>query len=120
MEKNYSALIGVPYEKRDCYGIVIDFYKEVLGVELKNYYTEIPETSMQSQNLIYSSMGDFKKVDIPQFGDIIVIKLKRVESHIGVYVGEDKMLHTLKNIGCHIENISKYRRMISGYFRMPQ
>jgi len=118
MEKDFSHLIGIPHEEKDCYMLAVAFYKDVLGIELKNYYSEIPETSEQSSNLIYTSMGDFKKVDVPQFGDLIVIKLKRIESHIGIYIGNDKMLHSFKNVGSNIESISKYRRMISGYFRV--
>lgn len=117
MEKNFSHLIGIPYEQKDCYALAVAFYKDVLGVELKNYYTDIPESQIESSNLIYSSLGDFKKVEVPEFGDLVVIRLKRIESHIGIYVGEDKMLHSFKNVGSNIEGISKYRRMITGYFR---
>lgn len=118
MEKNFSHLIGIPYEQKDCYALAVAFYKDILGIELKNYYSEIPESAIESSNLIYSSMGDFKKVEVPQFGDLIVIKLKRIESHIGIYVGEDKMLHSFKSVGSSVEGLSKYRRMISGYFRI--
>lgn len=118
MEKDFSKLIGIPYSELDCWGIVREWYKIVYGIELKHYYQEIPKNRDIANNLIYSSMGDFKKVDSPIYGDIILIKLFGVESHIAVYLGNGKILHTSHNTGCIIDNLSKWQKVVTGYFRV--
>jgi cell wall-associated NlpC family hydrolase len=115
-----SKLIGTPYEKRDCWGIVVDFYREVLGIELKSYYTDIPKSRDSAKALVYSSMGDFEEVKTPEFGDIILIKLYDIESHIAVYLGEEKMLHTTLHSGCVIERVSRWKHLIVGFYRVKK
>lgn len=118
MNKDYSCLIGIPYEKYDCWGIVREWYKIVYGIELKHYYSEVPNDRNIANSLIYSSMGDFKKVETPEFGDIVLIKLFGVESHIAVYLGDGLILHTSKNTGCIIDRLSKWGKVVTGYFRI--
>jgi cell wall-associated NlpC family hydrolase len=67
-------------------------------------------------------MGDFKKIDEKeiQFGDIILIKIFGVDSHIGVYLGEDRMLHTTLHSGCVIERVLRWKHLISGYYRVEK
>jgi len=120
MNKNFNELIGIPYEKYDCWGIVREWYKIVFGMELKHYYHEIPNNRDIANNLIYSNMGDFKKVDSPEFGDIVLIKLFGVESHIAVYIGEGKILHTQHKTGCIVDKLSKWEKLVTGYFRVDK
>lgn len=120
MQGDYSKLIGTCYTKLNCWGVVREFYKIVYGIELKHYCEETPENRDITKNLIYSNMGDFKKVDTPEFGDIILIKLFGVESHIAVYLGEGKILHTSLKTGCIIDNLSKWEKVITSYLRVDK
>jgi len=103
---------------KDCWGIVVEFYSYELNIELKNYYEEIPNNRKVANSLIYSNMGDFEKVETPNYGDIILMKYKGVESHIGVYLGKGKMLHTTETTDCVVENISKWEGLITGFYRV--
>lgn len=114
----YFELIGIPYSEKDCWGIVVDFYKLEFGIELKNYYDAPPNDIGKANKLIYSSMGDFEKVSDLKIGTILLISFKGIESHIAVYVGEGKILHSYDPVGCVIEPISKWEKLITGYYRI--
>lgn len=116
---DYSKLIGTPYSEKDCWGIVVEFYKIVYGIELKRYYEEVPTNRDIARNIVYSNLGDFSRVEDKdkRFGDIILIKLYGVESHIGVYLEEDLMLHSTLHSGCVVERVTRWRHLISGYYR---
>jgi cell wall-associated NlpC family hydrolase len=114
----YAKLIGTPYEVLDCWGIAREFYIMEFGIELGRYYEEIPNDRDIARDLIYTNKGDFKKVLVPAFGDIILIKLFGVESHIAVYLGEGKILHTSKHHGCYIDNLSKWEKLVTSFYRV--
>jgi cell wall-associated NlpC family hydrolase len=118
MEIRYSKLIGIPYLQLDCWGIAREFYALQYGIELKRYYDEIPQDRDLASNLIYHSKGDFIRIDSPEFGDLILIKLFGVESHIAVYLGGGKILHTSKNHGCHIDSLAKWQKLVTSYYRV--
>lgn len=117
----FFKLIGIPYETLDCWGIVRKFYKLVFNLNLKQYYEEVPETRDMAENIVYASMKDFVEVkDKREFGDILLIKLFGVDSHVGVYLGNGTMLHTSKHSGCLIEKISRWERLIVGTYRVKK
>lgn len=113
----YSKLVGVPYSELDCWGVVREFYRLVMGIGLRHYYDHVPNDDRVAEGLVFSHRGDFKEVDKPEFGDIILIKLHGIECHIGVYLGEGKLLHTMRGSGCVIDNVARWKKMISGYYR---
>ncbi len=118
--QNFSNLVGIPYAKMNCWELAQAFYQQVMNADLKHYYEDdAPPTPQATETLIYSSIGDFKKVlGTPEFGDIILISILGVESHIAVYVGDGMMLHTSRRMGSVLERTSKWKRCISGYYRL--
>lgn len=118
--QDYSNLIGVPYEKMNCWDITKAFYENVLGIELKHIFEGPTPQKETTRALIYSNMGDFEKAETPEFGDIIIIKLRNIESHIAVYLGFDKMLHTTNSTGSCIDRITRWKPMIIGFYRIKR
>lgn len=118
MEKNFSHLIGVKYEKLNCWELCKEFYKTVFSIELKHYYDSIPEGRNEIKALISTHEKDFHKVRSPKFGDLLTIKMHGVESHIAVFVGNGMFLHTTKGTGSVIDRIAKWNRMIVGYYSL--
>ena len=55
---NYSELIGIPYDKLDCWGIALEFYRKVFNIELKRYYDEVPNNRDIAKNLIYHNLSN--------------------------------------------------------------
>ena len=114
----FSNLIGIPYSKKDCFEIVRDFYKQVLGVELKHYYDSPGQEAYAARDLIYTSMGDFVKVESPQFGDLVLLKIKGIECHIGIYLGNNQLFHSSRYTGSVIDRMSRWQNVVSGYYRV--
>lgn len=109
-------LVGVPYETMNCWDLAKIFYRDAFGIELKHYY-EDPDNRLATQNLIYTNKSEFLKVDTPSYGDIVIMKVKGIESHIGIYIGEGLMLHTTKATGSVIDRTERWVKTIVGYYR---
>ena len=116
--QDYFKLIGIPYSEKDCWGIVCEFYRIVFNIHLKQYYETVPENRDIAKSIVYDSMKDFVEVKECKFGDLLLIKLFGVESHIAVYLGEGKMLHTSEHSGCLIERTSRWEKLIVGIYRV--
>jgi cell wall-associated NlpC family hydrolase len=119
MKADYACLIGVPYKELDCFGVVQKFYDICFGIDLGINYSGLPEEA-KILEMVEASKGRFIEIgeEEPIFGDLILIKIKGIERHIAVYLGNDKMLHSLANTGSCIEPIYKWRNMVSGIYRV--
>lgn len=115
--QDFSSLIGIPYETLDCWGIAKEFYKIVFNRNLKAYYENVPETRDLAQSIVYDSMKDFVKVNDRKFGDLLLIRLYGVESHIGIYIDNGQILHTTKHSGCVVDRIARWEKLIVGTYR---
>lgn len=115
-----NALIGVPYCEADCWQLAVRFYSLVFQVDLKHYYDETPRDRADRRCLIYSNRGEFELVDSPEFGDLILISILGIESHIGIFLGGDTFLHTKEATGSVIDRVSRYRTRITGYYRLKR
>lgn len=118
MKPETIALIGTPYEEKDCWGIAVKFYEYEFNKELKQYYEKVPNDIAIANSLIFANVRDFIKVETPQYGDLIIIKFRGIESHIGVYIGEGKMLHSSHSTDCVVEDLERWKKFITGFYRM--
>jgi cell wall-associated NlpC family hydrolase len=115
--KDYSNLIGVPYSKLNCWELCQKFYEQVLNLPLSQYFdSAYTEDKNYVNSLIRSSERDFTKVKSPKFGDLITIKIRGVECHVAIFVGEGLMLHTSKKTGSVIDRIARWNTVIVGYY----
>ncbi len=110
--------VGRPYESYHCFDLVKEFYLDHYEIDLRNFYDgkDIPDKETVS-TLIVSNKGNFIESEVPEFGDIVVIKLFGIESHIGVCIGGGRFIHSRKGSGSSIESLSRYKKLVSGYFR---
>lgn len=118
--KSFKHLIGVDYETLDCWGLVVAFYKDVFNLELRDYYSVRPTNLEDTKNLIYLGMDDFDRVSLDSqlfFGDILVAKVLGVESHILLYIGEGKVLHSSRKAGSVIDRYDRWVKLVTGAFR---
>lgn len=121
ISKVCSNLVGTPYSELNCWGVVRLFYKEVFNIELKNYYDNPILDVHKAGKLIYTNKGDFVEVtpDRISTGDILLLKLTGIPSHIAVCIGGNRMLHTTAGAGCVVEKISStWRKNIDGVYRV--
>jgi cell wall-associated NlpC family hydrolase len=105
----------------NCWDLSVYFYLSEFGIDLKHIHSEKDTPPREeTRNLIYSNKGEFEQVVSPEFGDLIVLKVLGIESHIAIYIGNGKMLHTSKRIGSVVERVEKFKKHIFGYFRIRQ
>lgn len=112
-----SKYIGKEYEKYNCLDLVKEFYADQYGIIIKDYFEGPVPAKKDIECLIVSNKGEFEQVRSPRFGDIVVIKLYGYSSHIGVCIGEDKFLHSVRTAGSCLDTLSRYSRIIEGYYR---
>ena len=103
----------------NCWDLTRAFYSQVFDLELKHYYLDEPKDRSETQDLIYTNKGDVVKVQTPKFGDLVILRILGLESHIAVYLGEGRILHTSKRQGSVIDRLAKWDKVIVGYFRFP-
>jgi cell wall-associated NlpC family hydrolase len=112
----FSKIIGIPYDVLDCWGVVKKFYG-LHGIELPEHYTKRPSSLKLSEETIRESLDFYTKVNDMRYGDILVINLAGTNSHIGVFVGDGRFLHTtIKSNSC-LDRIAAWKRRIIAIYR---
>lgn len=124
-----KKFIGIPFSDNEaqdfsgtnCYGLVRLFYKEHLNIE-------IPELKVQSQhsNRVWATylneiQGNWITVEEPELYDVVAmaqdVRHPRIVQHVGIYLGNGKILHTLNKIESHVVSIENVKHSIKGYHR---
>ena len=116
----YIKYIGLPFEQYDCYNLVKLIYKEVhnkdiLDTNIKHYESEKINNQYEDESL------NWLKVDEAKEGDIVAIRLDsnipKIVTHFGVMINNHQMIHTTKATNCVVENITKYYKLVAGFYR---
>lgn len=124
-----NQYVGIPYKAGgrgydgcDCYGLVRLVLKEQFGKDMPEYGDCISHGSDESHRLIsdHLPLVDAFRPDVPRAGDVVVLKIRGLPSHVGVYLGGGKMLHTLAEHDSAIESVDspKWVKRIEGYYRV--
>ncbi len=121
---NYSDLIGCKFkihgrnkeEGFDCYGLVI----EVLKRNGLHFYDVFYEDFSNNGNVnkLCKLSNSLEKLDKEEDLCIIEISVNGNPTHIGVYIGNGKMIHCTENLGVIIEPIRRYCKRIEGYYKV--
>lgn len=109
--------VGLPYWSFDCYDIVKLFYLKFFDVSLGHQEYIDPMDKNVTSNLISSEKDNFKNVSNPVFGDIVLLNVHGLPCHLGVYLWDDKFMHTTEKTGCIIDSLKKWNTRIEGYYR---
>ena len=122
-------LIGVPYkvhgrsieEGFDCYGLMIEIFARA-GIKIPDaFYEETTITENMKnyhilRNLVEEGMS-LVPVEVPQKMSIVCIAMTGKEvSHVGVYIGEGMIIHSLQGYGVCVEPLAKYQYKVKGYY----
>lgn len=117
--------IGEPYTKYDCWGIIKLFYIEVLEIDISlglDYGKPGADKAYREKisKVVEMQKCKFEEVKTPSFGDIILINISGTAAHVGVYLGENKFLHSIRETGCIVESLTRWTKHIRGYYRWPK
>jgi len=126
MLENLRQYIGIPYRHHgrdritgmDCYGVISHIYQKEKSIT-PNDFPYDPVVSIKDVVNIPITEAGWVRVppeDIQPF-DIIVFKNLRYIGQVGMYIGNNKFIHTSKRTGSIISplNVERKRRIIGVY-----
>lgn len=125
IEQFLSSYIGTPYSKVDCWDVTKLFYREVLDINIgfvEDYGTPGNDETYRKKisNIVEIHKSKFVEVDTLCIGDIILFKILGIPAHVGIYIGEGKFIHSVRELGCAVESLKNWNRKVEGYFRWPE
>lgn len=90
---NKDFEIGV----NDCFSLVCNYYKDNLGIDIGNYYRNnnwyIEDSGIIKRNIEKENFRIVKDVKDMEINDIILFGDKDDIVHMGIYLGNDMLLH---------------------------
>lgn len=101
---------GRKYPFLDCWGLVVDVYREMLGITL-NEYTDLSQQDMSKALMYERQSGRFIEVDEPRDYDVIAFFIGGRLYHVGIWL-KGKILHTSQKKNCRYETLD-YRVSLS-------
>ena len=128
MEIDVSLYAVVPFAEKgrspagcDCWGLVYMIFKELRDIELPLYVEDYANTEDAKElgRLIGKEKMAWAEVDRPQPFDVVVARLKGQPMHVGLYIGNGKMIHCMAGSGTSVEKLNSitWRDRIVGYYR---
>ena len=94
---------GRNYPFLDCWGLVVDVYREMCGITLDDH-TDLTAETMQEGFNSETGAGHFREVETPQNYDIVAFFLAKRLYHVGIYY-EGRILHTSERKNARFERI---------------
>lgn len=116
--------IGLPFRPHgrgpayDCYGLVVEAYRQVLGIEVPDYGGDYPcfRDHARLNAVVDNAIAhDWQRVNDPQPMDAVVIYRDGRPIHIGLYLGGGQVLHIEHGIDATVQPVADFR--IEGYYR---
>lgn len=127
--------VGIPWRVHgrdrdgiDCWGLVCLVYREVLGLEVPSFAGDYEGTTPQDAEHIAElfaqrwPLPEFRALDpdeLPAAGDVVLFRLYGLPCHVGIYVGEQSILHVRSGVDACVERIDgpTWRPRVVGLFR---
>lgn len=118
----YVDLIGVPFvyngrdttHALDCYGLVLELYRRI-GITLPDYRTPDHEAATIAQ-LFTDGVVQWRRCELKP-GAALLIRLSGYHWHVGIYLGNDRFIHTTEDTGgVTVERLSVWHRKIEGFY----
>lgn len=117
--------IGLPYkdacwgpEYYDCWGLIVLIYKNEFGIDIHSDMTMYTDKTSKVERLLkYISL--WEHINKPKIGDGILFLVANRLPHCGIYIGDNKMIHTIRGISSCIQEVSnpRWKSRFEGYYR---
>lgn len=125
-----SKYIGLPYkpmgreyEGVDCFGLVYLIYRDVLQIDIPTYVDDYSDPHNKDEVSWALSKGAseerWKKVLKPKPMDVVVFSIYGFPAHCGVFIGDDRFVHSIKGSDSCVEKLSDltWAKRVSGIYR---
>lgn len=106
---------GRTFPRLDCWGLIVDFYREILGIKL-NDYTDLTAANMATGLMYERQSGRFTEVTEPEDGDVIAFFIHGKLFHVGI-LWKGKILHTSQQRNCRYEQLRDTSLTCRRYYR---
>jgi cell wall-associated NlpC family hydrolase len=124
----FAPYIGIPFKELgrdrhgvDCYGLVRLVLWEVFKVATSDFRDYHISEREDCAAVIKQASGtpEWEKVNHPQPGDVILLRLMGFPTHCGIYVGNGEMLHASETDGVRLERLNSpaWSRRVCGMYR---
>ncbi len=101
--------LGRTIEGIDCWGLIVLFYRQELQIELPETlgYTTCSNANEVSKD-VEAGRPSWIDVDRHQAapGDLVVLSLRSLPSHVGLVVDHHRFMHALTDIGIVVEKFN--------------
>jgi len=122
-----SDYIGIPYKERgrsldgvDCWGLVCLMYAD-MDINVPSYLHEyITSSDIDSvATAINKNKSNWRKVEAPDVGDVLVFNIMGFPCHVGVYVGQGDFIHSFRGTAVCVERLNSisWSRRLSEVYR---
>lgn len=120
MIKDY---IGKPFDELDCYALVRAIYKSEYNIEVPNHNIRHDESLKIYHRFAYEISKNWKQCQAKK-GAVVAIRYNfnhpNIVTHFGYCIDDKRFIHTLKETGAIVENLSKYKNLIEGFYIWKQ
>ena len=127
----YNKYIGIPYKDGgrdenglDCWGLVRLVYKEQYNIDLPSFtshYSTAKDRELINE-LISRHKEGWEKTTEPVEGSVVLMRVLGTETHVGVYLGNNAMLHIREGVHAIIEPVdtTTWKNRIVGYYNYTE
>ena len=123
----YNKYVGIPYKDNgrdlaglDCWGLVRLVYSQEYGIELPSFSTDYTGAAdlETTAELISINKENWQKSQNRIVGSVVLFKVFKTETHVGIYVGNNKFLHARQGHASVIESLdaTTWKNRLVGYF----
>lgn len=123
----YDKYIGLPYANNgrseigiDCWGLVCLFYKNELNIELPSYVDKYDgPQDLGIASTITTYKDNWTSTTTPDIGDVVLFNVYGEPAHVGVYVGNNKFIHSREGKDSVVESLSspKWAKRFDGFYK---
>lgn len=123
----WNTYVNIPFKPNgrtlegvDCWGLVRLVYSAEFSIELPSFsddYTlDDPERLAE---LIKQYEEGWEKQDSPSIGDVILFNILGTPQHIGIYIGNNRFLHSLEGYSSVIDQLdsARWRSRVVGFYK---
>lgn len=127
----FKDIANIPYKLggrdssgMDCWGLLVIAYVKLFSIELPSYADTVwavSKSGLTSEDIKqHIACGEiFSCVDIPRYGDMVLLNIMGNPVHIGMMLNDKIMIHTSNSTGIATEDIRgvKWKRRVQGFYR---
>ena len=124
MEIKYDDLIGIPFRDGgrdmtglDCWGLVRIIYDRI-GIDLPDYRIAAADELAVHEEMLEQEPR-WRRLERPEAGAVVLIANGETgrANHVGVYIGDGRMIHAYAYSGVAISHTRRWAAHIIGYYK---